>query len=180
MGKKKQVRCVQSISVPPDLRARMDKVKEPVNWSAIACQAFEAKLNEIAKVKELKDMSDVIERLRASKQETASDEYNHGVEAGEEWAKSTAEYAELRRLGELEERTSTVDWEQFFCTGDSDAYGAANRLVFAIQPDTEGSRMAAEEFWEFTVGEDTELTDDFVRGFADGALKVWHEVKDQV
>ncbi|MHC4179286.1 MAG: hypothetical protein ACYSWU_17370 [Planctomycetota bacterium] len=48
MGKKRQVRSVTSISVPPDLKRRMDKVKEPVNWSAVACQAFEQKLAEIS------------------------------------------------------------------------------------------------------------------------------------
>lgn len=37
-----------TISIPADLRRRMCKVKEDVNWSALACVAFEAKLLEIA------------------------------------------------------------------------------------------------------------------------------------
>ena len=44
----KNHRQVQSVSVTPELKARMDKVKQKVNWSAIACRAFEAKLSELA------------------------------------------------------------------------------------------------------------------------------------
>ena len=40
-----------TISVPSELKARMDAVDESVNWSAVACQAFELKLAEITKRK---------------------------------------------------------------------------------------------------------------------------------
>jgi hypothetical protein len=37
-----------NISIPDDLRHRMDEVEgERINWSALACQAFESKLAEI-------------------------------------------------------------------------------------------------------------------------------------
>ncbi len=36
-----------NISLPRELKARMDQVKEPVNWSAVAGKAFEAKLLEL-------------------------------------------------------------------------------------------------------------------------------------
>jgi len=137
-------------------------------------------LNEIARGREFNDMSDVIERLRASKQEVVSDEYEQGREAGEKWAKQTAEYAELRRLGELEEGMSQGDWESWFETSGNSAFGAAERLVFAIQPENDHDRRATQEFWEFVGGEDTERTDDFVRGFADGALSIWRDIKDQL
>jgi hypothetical protein len=38
-----------TITVPADLKARMEAVGEPVNWSAIACQAFEQGLAKIAR-----------------------------------------------------------------------------------------------------------------------------------
>src|SRR6516225_5119268 len=38
-----------TITVPPDLKARMEAVEESVNWSAIACQAFEQRLAEITR-----------------------------------------------------------------------------------------------------------------------------------
>ena len=53
-----------TISVPLELKKRMDKVKEDVNWSALACRAFEQKLAEVASKKENKTMNDVITRLR--------------------------------------------------------------------------------------------------------------------
>ncbi len=37
------------ISVPYKLKQRMGKVRENVNWSAIACLAFRKKLDKIAK-----------------------------------------------------------------------------------------------------------------------------------
>jgi hypothetical protein len=45
-----------TITVPADLKRRMDAVTEEVNWSALAASAFEAKLTEIAKKKEAKKM----------------------------------------------------------------------------------------------------------------------------
>jgi len=37
-----------NISVPDGLRKRMDKLKQDVNWSALACGAFESHLAEVA------------------------------------------------------------------------------------------------------------------------------------
>ena len=54
-----------TISIPPDLKARMEAVDEPVNWSALACRAFEQKLAEIIKRKGSSNMNDVINRLGA-------------------------------------------------------------------------------------------------------------------
>ena len=56
MGKKKPGYTRTTISVPADLKGRMNKVKEDVNWSALACQAFQGKLAEIAAKKERKTM----------------------------------------------------------------------------------------------------------------------------
>jgi hypothetical protein len=50
-----------TITVPADLKRRMDAVKEEVNWSALAASAFEAKLAEIAKKKEIKKMVNYFE-----------------------------------------------------------------------------------------------------------------------
>ena len=68
MGKRKQPSFFrQTVSIPIVLKQRMDKVAEPVNWSAEAGRAFEAKLAEISSRKEKQNMADVIQRLRASK-----------------------------------------------------------------------------------------------------------------
>lgn len=34
-----------TISIPDDLKKRMDRVKGPINWSAIAAEAFAKKVN---------------------------------------------------------------------------------------------------------------------------------------
>ena len=57
---------INVISVPRDLKARMDKVSASVNWSQVAAQAFEAKLLELESKKEVSGMDDVIARLRAA------------------------------------------------------------------------------------------------------------------
>jgi hypothetical protein len=37
-----------SVSIPPELKARMDASTREINWSAVACEAFERKLIEVA------------------------------------------------------------------------------------------------------------------------------------
>jgi hypothetical protein len=71
-----------SISVPLALKKRMDAAKEQINWSAIACRAFEEKLAEIASRKRRKTLDDVIQRLRGSKQKEEDEQYKIGYEAG--------------------------------------------------------------------------------------------------
>src|SRR4051812_13093986 len=56
-----------NISVPQELKARMEAVAEPVNWSSVACEAFESKLAEITARRGARDMREAIERLRASR-----------------------------------------------------------------------------------------------------------------
>jgi hypothetical protein len=101
-----------TISVPRDLKRRMDAAKEPINWSAIACRAFEEKLAEIATKKEEKTMADIIQRLRATKPDLI---YQQGLADGRRWASEQAEYEDLLRLERFyEKKRSGRDWEKFF------------------------------------------------------------------
>jgi hypothetical protein len=177
-----------SISVPPDLKARMDAVDEPVNWSAVACRAFEAKLAEIATRKGVREMKDVVQRLRASQQQAEDKSYKEGFEAGKEWAMREAEAPELRRLASLKQRLRH-DWEYAMFSTDehTSAYGPAERLLFAVQPDTDGDRQLAAERWAgMLIGcsednaERLACDGEFVHGFAEGALDVWSEVENQL
>jgi len=124
--------------------------------------------------------SKAAEKPSESKTAAVSRKFREGHKAGEKWARGTAKHAELRRLGKMEEGVSPSDWNRIWDTGDNDAYGAGERLVFAIRPKDDKDRQAAAAFWESAVGDGMELTDDFVQGFVDGALDVWHEVKDAV
>jgi hypothetical protein len=170
-----------TISVPFDLKRRMAAITEAVNWSAIACRAFEATLAEIAARKERKVMDDVVQRLRASKQRIEDEQYQEGEEAGRRWAENEAEADELSRLEQCRQGAG-YDWARLFYQRESQAYSADEWLFFRIRPEFEGDREEARLFWEDVLGEDAHLTDipSFVQGFAEGALGLWGEVKDRL
>src|SRR5262249_7379637 len=108
MGKRRAFRT--TITVPPDLKDRMDKVQEDLNWSAIACKAFEEKLAEIASRKVSKTMSDVVQRLRTSKMRAEDEQYREGEKEGRHWAEHDAEADELTRLERYRDQLGR-DWD---------------------------------------------------------------------
>lgn len=215
-----------TISVPRDLKRQMDAVKEPVNWSAIACRAFEEKLTEIATKKEEKTMFDIIQRLRTTKPDLI---YQQGQADGRRWASEQAQYEDLLSLEQLyDKKREGRDWEKFFDrdygwptweqikksfskvgqgkgTPDStwtyvDDYvngvTIGERLMQAVCPrlcagdagmgdihfDRDAWRFVCERFWKSYVGDDDFKVDhpSYVRGFAEGALALWRQVKDKL
>lgn len=170
-----------TISIPEDLRARMDAIAEPVNWSAIACKAFESKVSEVLAKKKVRKMTDVINRLRASKRRSGDADYAEGMGHGRRWAMEDAEAAELERLARLRGELRG-DWEAVFDMEHDSAYDPSEWFCFAIRPDDESDRAAAAEFWESAVDRKPPRgeTPSFVRGFAEGALEVWREVEDEL
>src|SRR2546423_1045044 len=102
-----------NISIPRDLKERMDQVGQPVNWSQTAAHAFEAKLLGLAAQKETKTMDEVIERLKAAAVLEEKEEYQAGLEAGRAWAREDASPKELRRLADL--GGSAEDADQLAC-----------------------------------------------------------------
>lgn len=182
--KPKPIRQGRMISVPTELNARMAKHADE-NWSAIACRAFESRLGELAAQKQEKNMDDVVARLRASKHESDSQIYLDGKDAGEDWAKETASAAELKRLSRLREKLDhepQYGWEWFFDSSvNRGAFSPADHLAFAILGDDDDrDREDSTRFWETATGWDqynSSLTDDqFLRGFAEGALEIWEQV----
>jgi hypothetical protein len=170
-----------TISVPPQLRERMDAVDESVNWSAVASRAFEAKLVEIAAKKEQKSMDDIVARLRVSKRRVDDEQYQEGEKVGRAWVEEDAEADELENL----ERWLLIyrgNEDAIFRDDLNHAYSSAELTVFGIWPDRDGDRSAAEEFWEERLGDDASAAEhvQFVRGFVDGALDMWRKVKDQL
>lgn len=168
-----------TISVPQELKDRMEAVDEPVSWSAVACEAFKQKLAEIIKRKGAKDMSDVISRLRASKVAAETKSYNDGFAFGERWAKGNAEVAELNRLERFHEETEKdYPFEDWFGTELFAPWSHTSHIVAAIYG-TEYPREA-EELTERLFDEEEARDNDYVRGFVEGALSVWNDVKDQI
>lgn len=162
----------QNIYVNDDLKERMDAVREPVNWSEVAADAFEKKLGEIAQRKKRKTMTDVVQRLRASKLEHESEEEKLGRKAGEEWARDHAAWAELQRSAQM------VD-DQSWREGVGDAFGLSGNLISHVCPDLHGDRGAQEDFWE-AWGEERYPPNEFVWSFFEAAAEVFEKVRKQV
>lgn len=189
-----------TISVPRELKRRMKAVKEDINWSALACRAFEDKLAEIAAKRGKNAMADVIQRLRASKQRGADALYRQGHEDGRRWASEQAEYDNLVRLEQLyEEKRTGRDWEKFFDPRlGPDELTIGECLMMAVCPvlsvkangetsignlvERDCWRHVCATFWKSIVGDDDFKVDSpsYVRGFAEGALALWSEVKDRL
>ena len=172
-----------TISIPADIKRRMNNVKEDVNWSAIACRAFESKLAEIATRKERKTMQDVIDRLRESKRQSEGADHADGFVTGKDFAMHRAEAHELQALEALQRRTH--DWDGYFTQPEgSGALGLADLLYLEIIPESEqNGRDGSAEFWDFAIGADVDryrLSPTWLKGFAEGALDVWEDVKSKL
>ena len=171
-----------NISVPDKVKKRMDKVRGPVNWSATAVEAFERKLGEIAARKEKKKMTDVIQRLRASKLEGDQESKQSGHAAGESWASHRAEAAELKCLWRFCECAKSEYGSVYEClTVGESAFPPGEVLFYAIFPEHDKDREYSLEFWEgYSDGEDVALDASFVAGFAEGAVSVWKQVESEL
>jgi hypothetical protein len=170
-----------TVSVPRQLKEQMEAVTESVNWSALACRAFEAKLAEIAAKKEQKSIDDVVTRLRASMRQVEDEQYRQGKQCGREWVEDRAEADELIRLERWKAKMGW-EWDQFFADHPNNAYSSAELFVFEIWPEDEGDRGTAQVFWVEALGDDSSAADDpqFVKGFIEGALELWDQVKDRL
>ena len=114
---------------------------------------------------------------------------NSSTTAGEEWAKDDAGAHHLMRLADAREKAvSDSDWKLCFGVGPGVfcKYDSGERFFFIIDPPERDDRCAdAEQFWSYyALDDDTSLAHDkegtYVLAFAEGALSVWNEVKDQV
>jgi hypothetical protein len=183
---KSQITTVRTtISVRRDLKRRMDKAEEPVNWSGLAAEAFERKLAEIETKKENPLMAEVIERLRVSKRESETQEFQTGWDQGKEWAEKHAEFPELERLANWRNDPHVDQRGRYELTSPGrNAFGPAEHLAFTLQPEDQ-SRSGAQDFWNRAVKDDAESREnitkpEFLRGFVEGALDVWDKAKDQL
>jgi hypothetical protein len=170
-----------TVCVPAELKARMQAVEEPVNWSEVAVAAFEAKLAEIVKKRGAKDKMEAIMRLKASKRKFMDRQYQEGYEAGQGWALNHGEADELMRLADLQATCQGAEWDLTFDPPCEEAFSTAERIAFKILgEDSHPYRAEAREFWDMAIGKEIEqISNDFVKGFVEGALAVWSEVEDQ-
>jgi len=129
--------------------------------------------------------SKTVERLRASKLANQGGLFNEGFEAGQEWAKNRGEAWELINLEQFHDEIrleQQYDWDWFFSDeGSQDqVYTTAESLYFKIDPDQDKERSSAREFWAGITEDDKDDKNDWLRGFAEGALAIWEAVKTQI
>jgi hypothetical protein len=153
-----------TLYVPDDLKTRMDDAGEAINWSAVAQRAFREAVLTQAMRKEPHDMTNVVERLRASREKVEAKEFETGKDRGAMWAKHRAEYDQLLRVVEYD-----GEWSE-----EEDGDHAV--LESLIDPENELDPREWGDNW----GQQRNPSDAFVRGFVEGANEVYVEIRDQL
>ena len=152
-----------NFSIPDDLKARMDTV-DGVNWSALAREAFNRKLVQINARKDDPTMEDVAARLRSTRAQTAE----KGKALGRAWATTDATEDELEAL---ETHSAKVDaWTAL-------SLDHVFMMVARWDRDENGCCVSEAIEWWDGVGGHKDPSDVTLRGFIDGALEVYNEVK---
>lgn len=165
-----------NVSVPRELKARMDVVGRAVNWSAVAQAAFEVKLQELESTKGVRSMNEVIQRLKAAADLEANEEHQEGRKAGERWARQRATPKQLARLWEAETTDGVI-------RGAPNHLGWPGLIHYVLSRVKEMDRSDIQAFWGRAIGVEnvSRLHEvDFARGFVDGALSVWEQVRDKL
>jgi hypothetical protein len=119
-------------------------------------------------------MQEVIDRLSASKMEFDSAQYSQGEEAGRFLGKYQASASELFFL----EKWRLDNWRMPVRSADQFRPDASEQFVRKIRPSNE-HQCCCHQFWE-SQGVERDPTDQFVHGFAMGALEIWCQVKDEI
>jgi hypothetical protein len=132
---------------------------------------------------EIRVSEDVVDRLRAAREKAAKEEYEDGMDAGRKWAKSTATPKELKRLERyVNSGDGSLGWWDVDCPNWCAPFGAADYLVFALRLRDKDDHDAPNRFWTEALGDDTHRIQDgdFLRGFGEGAIAIWEQVKDRL
>jgi hypothetical protein len=176
----KQIGTRVNVYVPGDLKSRMDSIGERVNWSGVACAAFERKLLELQSEQEAESDEALIARLAAAQELEEDQDYAAGLEAGRRWARRSATARQMRRIAEYAERVE--EWWDVESPRWNAPFGASACFAFAVWPDRNEDRQAPAEFWEGALAEEACRVDEsaYLRGFGEGVLAVWSRVADRL
>lgn len=169
----------KTISIPNELFDAIEGYRD-VNWSEVAAEAYRRHV-DLLKRKEF-PMS-AIDRLRKSKAEATSEAYEAGKLAGARWATESAEWTELRNLSRFKQEIERNYQVDYFTDDDEEgsAYSSSQDLFYRLDPRRDGDVSASQEFWERWLVDDIDGIDsDLLRGFLDGAVDVFDDVKDQL
>lgn len=121
---------------------------------------------------------EMIERLRASKAAALAEAYASGEECGSDWAENRAEYRELRRLLRFRYQQKG-GWAARFADDDAATWTHGEMLYEVIASDSDRGEAAA--FWEsLSVSEEEQGDGEFMRGFSDGAIRMFMSVRSKI
>lgn len=164
----------------------MDAVSETVNWSQVAAAAFETKLAEIALRKKEKTMTDIVQRLRASRVTSISADQKRGEKLGRHWAEHVAPWRELKELAENWEdldrdpfAPDSADWREMNFA-DAETCGASIVLSLFVPDEELHDRFQESLETLFGTTNETEVSLDVANGFVQGAIGVYTQVVDEV
>ena len=151
------------VYVTDEMKARMDALRDRVNWSELAQAAFERGI-AAAEMPEDPNIDQVIERLRASKAASWEINLKHARERGREWARKRASYDKLKTVSRLRLTEQGTYAHQF------------DRLTFE-----EDSGDMGGYFYEICLpNNDPMPPDDYVEAFVEGVKDVWAQVGDKI
>lgn len=189
-----------TITVPFGLKARMKQVGAEVNWSAVACDAFEQKLAEIGPIEEITSVESAIKRMKSLPKNPGSPDGDcqSGKEAGIHWALNFARPDQLARIEEYRDGISDQDWEPLLMSREGwrelarciephprprsfpDDLGRRpkNTRRHRHQPRGERGPGSEKEIWQSILDRRPDHPGFFL-GFANGALEIWKQIKDQ-
>ena len=186
-----------TITVPRELKNKMKQVGAYVNWSAVACEAFEKKMEEIGPVEEISTIDGAIERFKkinSSAVRGASPASSSGFEAGQRWAMNQATQEQLLGLDELRSGIPNSQWADFIrspegfrslteCVNDEegDHRGRHHRRGYRRWPDGIDMEQPGRfrTAWRSILDRRPD-SPDFFATFAEGALDVWKKIKDKL
>jgi uncharacterized protein YeaO (DUF488 family) len=163
-----------SVSVSDELGNKIDRWKDDLSPSTIFQQAMATEIakkeNFIQRIKEDKNMEDIIERLRNEKKASEQRYYEAGKEDGLQWAKA-AEYEDLLL-------TATEDPEDLKDSGEYRAQGYAYHRLAAQWRD----QM---QYYPGLLQSDNEdylnpLAGEWLDGWFDGVQTFWGEISDKL
>jgi hypothetical protein len=109
--------------------------------------------------------------------------FSQGLELGRKWAATSPEDLDVRgKLIQLEKLRAThigPEWEEYFDDADM-IHSTSKLLFFAVDPDAGDDDLAHDEFIGAVFGTDNPHVNSaaYLRGFAEGALEVWDQVKN--
>lgn len=178
-----------NISVPKDLKSRMEQIGDGVNWSAVATEAFRRKVLEMESKPTTDDTNALAARYDAAEEMEGQEQYQEGRRAGEQWVREGNAQTVLRAMRRLEkvDENPAEDVEYMLgvygngmnqgtavglagmmgCTDEGEGRQSHWHKVKAFWAEILDNKDGAEQIEEYQ----------FALGFVHGAMELWQKIQ---